>query len=66
MLSSNQAKKYLVNQPQNTRKEVFRMKQLTNYRRAVQYLQKIYNLVNEQYFNNELEVIHCLPLTARA
>lgn len=33
------------------------MKQLTNYRRAVQYLQKIYNLVNEQYFNNELEEI---------
>lgn len=33
------------------------MKQLTNYRRAVQYLQKIYKLVNEQYFNDALEEI---------
>ena len=33
------------------------MKQLTNYRRTVQYLQKIYNLINEEYFNNELEEI---------
>lgn len=33
------------------------MKQLTNYRRAVQYLQKIYNLINEEYFNGELEEI---------
>lgn len=33
------------------------MKQLTNYRRTVQYLQKIYNLINEEYFSNELEEI---------
>ena len=30
------------------------MKELTNYRRAVQYLQKVFNLVNAEYFNNEL------------
>lgn len=33
------------------------MKELTNYRRTVQYLQKIYNLINEEYFNNELEEV---------
>lgn len=33
------------------------MKQLNNYRRAVQYLQKIYNLINDEYFNSELEEI---------
>ena len=33
------------------------MKQVTNYRRAVQYLQKIYNLINEEYFSGELEEI---------
>lgn len=32
-------------------------KKLNNYRRAVQYLQKIYNLINEEYFNGELEEI---------
>lgn len=32
-------------------------KQLTNYRRTVQYLHKIYNLINEDYFDNELEEI---------
>lgn len=32
-------------------------KRLNNYRRTVQYLQKIYKLVNEEYFNNELEEI---------
>ena len=30
------------------------MKQLTNYRRAVQYLTKIYNLANEDFFGGEL------------
>ena len=30
------------------------MKQLTNYRRAVQYCTKIYNLANEYFFSNEL------------
>ena len=33
------------------------MKKLTNYRRTVQYLQKIYNLINAEYFNGELEEI---------
>ena len=33
------------------------MKRLNNYRRTVQYLQKIYNLINEEYFNGELEEI---------
>lgn len=33
------------------------MKKLTNYRRTVQYLQKIYNLINEEYFGGELEEI---------
>lgn len=33
------------------------MKELTNYRRAVQYIQKIYNLVNTEYFNDELEEV---------
>ena len=32
-------------------------KKLNNYRRTVQYLQKIYNLINQEYFNNELEEI---------
>lgn len=31
------------------------MKQLTNYQRATQYLNKVFKLVNEEYFNNELE-----------
>lgn len=30
------------------------MKQLTNYRRTVQYLTKIYNLANEDFFGGEL------------
>lgn len=30
------------------------MKQLTNYRRTVQYLTKIFNLANEHFFNGEL------------
>lgn len=33
------------------------MKELTNYRRTVQYLQKIFNLINEEYFSGELEEI---------
>ena len=33
------------------------MKKLNNYRRTVQYLQKIYNLINEEYFGGELEEI---------
>ncbi len=33
------------------------MKKLNNYRRAVQYLQKIYNLINEEYFEGQLEEI---------
>lgn len=33
------------------------MKKLNNYRRCVQYLQKIYKLINEEYFNGELEEI---------
>ena len=32
-------------------------KKLNNYRRTVQYLQKIYNLINDEYFNGELEEI---------
>ena len=32
-------------------------KKLNNYRRTVQYLQKIYNLINQEYFHNELEEI---------
>lgn len=33
------------------------MKELTNYRRAVQYMHKLYNLINNEYFGNELEEI---------
>ena len=33
------------------------MKKLNNYRRAVQYLQKIYNLINEEYFEGQLEEV---------
>lgn len=33
------------------------MKKLNNYRRTVQYLHKIYNLINEDYFDGELEEI---------
>ncbi|MDO5423921.1 MAG: SprT-like domain-containing protein [Eubacteriales bacterium] len=32
------------------------MKQLTNYQRAAQYLKKVFKLVNEEYFNSQLEV----------
>lgn len=32
------------------------MKQLTNYQRVSQYLVKIFKAINEEYFNNELEV----------
>ena len=31
------------------------MKQLTNYQRATQYLNKVFKLINAEYFNNELE-----------
>lgn len=31
------------------------MKQLTNYQRATQYLNKVFKLINEEYFENELE-----------
>jgi len=31
------------------------MKKLLNYQRAVNYLNKIFNAINEDYFNNELE-----------
>lgn len=33
------------------------MKKLNNYRRAVQYLQKIYNLINEEYFEGQLQEV---------
>lgn len=33
------------------------MKQLTNYRRVVQYLQKVYGLINNEYFDGTLEEI---------
>lgn len=32
------------------------MKQLTNYQRVSQYLVKVFKVINEEYFNNELEV----------
>ena len=32
------------------------MKQLTNYQRVSNYLMKIFRAINEEYFNNELEV----------
>lgn len=32
------------------------MKPLTNYQRTSQYLSKIFKLINEEYFNNELEI----------
>ena len=31
------------------------MKKLTNYQRATQYLVKVFRLINQEYFNNELE-----------
>lgn len=43
---------------QKSEREVSIMaKKLNNYRRTVQYLQKIYNLINDEYFNGELEEI---------
>lgn len=43
------------------------MKQLTNYRRTVQYLTKIYNLANEDFFGGELpEVTLTVQENARA
>lgn len=32
------------------------MKKLTNYQRTAQYLNKVFKLINEEYFNNELEI----------
>lgn len=32
------------------------MKQLTNYQRVSNYLVKIFKAINEEYFNNELEI----------
>ena len=32
------------------------MKQLTNYQRATNYLVKVFKLINDEYFGNELEV----------
>lgn len=32
------------------------MKQLTNYQRVSNYLMKIFRAINEEYFNNELEI----------
>lgn len=32
------------------------MKQLTNYQRTAQYLNKVFKLINEEYFQNTLEV----------
>ena len=32
------------------------MKKLTNYQRTAQYLNKVFKLINEEYFNNELKV----------
>lgn len=32
------------------------MKQLTNYQRATQYLVKVFKLINEEYFDNTVEV----------
>jgi len=32
------------------------MKQLTNYQRTSQYLVKVFKTINEEYFNNELDV----------
>ena len=38
------------------KKEGTHMKKLTNYQRTAQYLNKVFKLINEEYFNNELEV----------
>ena len=32
------------------------MKQTTNMQRSIQYLNRIFKLLNEEYFNNELEM----------
>jgi len=32
------------------------MKKLTNYQRATQYLVKVFKSVNDEYFNNELDI----------
>ncbi len=32
------------------------MKEITNYKRVVQYLSKIFNLINQEYFSDSLEV----------
>lgn len=32
------------------------MKQLTNYQRVSNYLVKVFKAVNEEYFENELEI----------
>lgn len=43
------------------------MKQLTNYKRATGYLDKIFNLLNAEYFNNELpKVVITIQSTPRA
>ena len=43
------------------------MKQLTNYKRATGYLDKIFNFLNEEYFGNELpKVVITIQSTPRA
>lgn len=32
------------------------MKELTTYNRTVQYLNKVFKLINSEYFDNELEM----------
>ena len=32
------------------------MKEITSYNRAVQYMSKVFKMVNEEYFGNELEM----------
>ena len=38
------------------------MKQLTNYQRVSNYLVKVFKAVNEEYFDNELEIM--CPISA--
>ena len=32
------------------------MKEITSYNRAVQYMSKVFKMVNEEYFGNKLEM----------
>ena len=55
-LIANSQEDELIGYKTYRKNEVDYMKQLTNYNRVTQYLNKVFKTINEEYFNNELEL----------